>query len=185
MRLGLVLIYEVNVWFQSFKESKNLVPWLFTYSLLLASIYVRVQQGLLASIVQNIYQLLLYTNCCYQISFDHLLLVWSYYHHTMAASNDQTSKKYMVLKPDEASLIGLIRFLISGNIESKQFIECLRVKKTSLKHRVYIFFSIFIQNVLQFAAKPLSVFGSIFELWLNLLACNGNFCLFLLNLLRG
>ncbi|XP_027086329.1 triacylglycerol lipase OBL1 isoform X1 [Coffea arabica] len=103
----------------------------------------------------------------------------------MAASNDQTSKKYMVLKPDEASLIGLIRFLISGNIESKQFIECLRVKKTSLKHRVYIFFSIFIQNVLQFAAKPLSVFGSIFELWLNLLACNGNFCLFLLNLLRG
>ncbi|KAA8547100.1 hypothetical protein F0562_003529 [Nyssa sinensis] len=100
------------------------------------------------------------------------------------ASSDQTSRKYLVLKPEEASLLDLFHILFSGEIESRKFVKCLKVKEKFLERRGIIFFSVVVQKVLQFTAKPMSWFGSKFELWLNLVSSNNNFGVLLLNLVQ-
>ncbi|XP_016476595.1 triacylglycerol lipase OBL1-like isoform X2 [Nicotiana tabacum] len=95
-----------------------------------------------------------------------------------------SSNKYLQLKPDEASLLDILRILFSGNLESKQFIECLRVKETAFERRGYIFLSVSVQKALQFISKPLSFCGSISEFCLNLLARNQSLLTLLLRILQ-
>ncbi|CAN4082912.1 unnamed protein product [Withania somnifera] len=96
-----------------------------------------------------------------------------------------SSNEYLQLKPDEASLLDLIRILFSGNLESKQFIECLRVKEIAFERRGYIFLSVSVQKALHFVSKPLSFLGSISEFCLNLLASNQSLPILLLRILQG
>lgn len=96
-----------------------------------------------------------------------------------------SSKKYLQLKSDEASLLDLIRILFSGNLESKQFIECLRVKEIAFERRGYIFLSVSVQKALHFISRPLSFLGSISELCLNLLASYQSLPTLLLRILQG
>ncbi|XP_059295211.1 triacylglycerol lipase OBL1-like [Lycium ferocissimum] len=96
-----------------------------------------------------------------------------------------SSKKYLQLKPDEASLFDLIRVLFSGNLGSKQFIESLRVKEIALERRGYIFLSMSVQKALHFFSKLLSILGSISEFCLNLLASNQSLPTLLLRILQG
>ncbi|XP_016492221.1 triacylglycerol lipase OBL1-like isoform X1 [Nicotiana tabacum] len=99
--------------------------------------------------------------------------------------NKVSSKKYLQLKPDEASLLDLLRILFSGNLKSKQFIESLRVKETAFERRGYIFLSISVQKALHFISKPLFYCGSISEFCLNLLARNQSLPTLLLRILQG
>jgi hypothetical protein len=96
------------------------------------------------------------------------------------ASEDQKGKKTLLLKPEEASFSDLFGFLVSGDIQSKEFIECLKEKETSLKRRGIILISVIVQKALQAAATPLQLCGSVVEFWLNLLANNE-----VLSVLRG
>lgn len=88
------------------------------------------------------------------------------------ALKNQTSNKYLELKPEEANLFSLCQMLISGNLESKKFIDVLRVKKISLKRRAYICVSVVVQKALQSLATPMAISGSGFEFCLNFVANN-------------
>lgn len=99
----------------------------------------------------------------------------------MDSADDQVSKKSLLLKPEEANLADLFRFLISGDIESKEFIQCLQAKETSLKRRFLIFISVAVQKALQSMATPLQLYGSMAEFCLNFIANNYE----ILPLLRG
>lgn len=92
-----------------------------------------------------------------------------------------TSKKSLLLKPEEANISDLFHFLFSGEIESKDFIECLQAKETSLKRRFLMFISLAVQKSLQTMATPLQLSGSVAEFCLNLISNNYE----LLLLLRG
>ncbi|KAJ8567260.1 hypothetical protein K7X08_019468 [Anisodus acutangulus] len=96
-----------------------------------------------------------------------------------------SSSKYLQLKPDEASLFDLIRILFSGNLGSKQFIECLRVKEIAFERRGYIFLSMSVQKALHFISKPLSILGSISEFCLNILASNQSLPTLFWRILQG
>lgn len=82
------------------------------------------------------------------------------------------SNKSLLLKPEEARIWDLLSFLVSGEIQSKEFIECLKVKETSLKRRGIIFISVLIQKILQAMSTPLQLSGTILEFWLNFAANN-------------
>ncbi|CAI9758810.1 unnamed protein product [Fraxinus pennsylvanica] len=101
------------------------------------------------------------------------------------ASNVLTSKKYLVLKTHDASLIDIFHILFTKDIESKDFVETLEVKQEILKERGVIFLSMLSQKILQYNKKTLYLFGSTFEMWLNLLGNKNNFRMFLSALLRG
>ncbi|XP_060195692.1 triacylglycerol lipase OBL1-like isoform X2 [Lycium barbarum] len=96
-----------------------------------------------------------------------------------------SSKKYLQLKPDEASLFDLILILFSGNLGSKQFIESLRVTEIAFERRGYIFLSVSVQKALHVFSKLLSILGSISEFCLNLLASNQSLPTLLLRILQG
>lgn len=100
-----------------------------------------------------------------------------------SAGDDQVSisKKSLLLKPEEANLSDLFHFLISGEIQSKEFIECLQEKETNLKRRFLIFISLAVQKSLQTMSTPLQLSGSIAEFCLNFISNNSE----LLPLLRG
>ncbi|KAG8384378.1 hypothetical protein BUALT_Bualt04G0111900 [Buddleja alternifolia] len=99
--------------------------------------------------------------------------------------NNHTPQNYLLLKPRKASLLEIFRLLFCDDIESKEFIESLNVKRSIIERRGIIFLSMLAQKVLQYNEKPLSLFGSRFEMCLNILANKSNFSMFLRNFLRG
>ncbi|KAK4712197.1 hypothetical protein R3W88_006710 [Solanum pinnatisectum] len=96
-----------------------------------------------------------------------------------------SSKKYLQLKPDETSLLDLIRILFSGDLESKEFIESLRAKEIAFERRGYIFLSVSVQKAFHFISKPLFFLGSTSESCLNLLASYQNLPTLFLRILQG
>lgn len=94
----------------------------------------------------------------------------------------------MLLKPEECSVLDLIRILFSSKIlGQKNFVDCpdQEMTKVSFPQRWIIFISILTQKILQSTANPLAGFGNAIEHWLNLLNVNGGFFRLVFNALRG
>ncbi|KAG6624643.1 triacylglycerol lipase OBL1-like [Carya illinoinensis] len=84
---------------------------------------------------------------------------------------------FMLLKPEDGSFYGLIRFLLfSDYSETSGF---LHYTETDLQgdfwRRWYIFNSLLVQKLLLLFGKPLVLVGNMLKLWLNLLSRNGGF----------
>ena len=101
------------------------------------------------------------------------------------ACNKEFSSGYVLLDPDQLSLFELIRLLFPGHIGKRAFVDCHEGAESNFERRWIIFISIFAQKLLQLLAKPLSWFGSAFEMGLNLPSANGGFGMLLFNCLRG
>ncbi|KAK3222108.1 hypothetical protein Dsin_009133 [Dipteronia sinensis] len=83
-------------------------------------------------------------------------------------------KEITKLNPNEVGLFDLINMLFSSNIEKRKFVESSEVEEQDLWRRWIMFISIVVQKLLLFFAKPMSIFGSAIEFFLNLLSINGN-----------
>ncbi|CAK9149793.1 unnamed protein product [Ilex paraguariensis] len=90
------------------------------------------------------------------------------------ASNDQISKKHLLLNPDEATFLELFRILGSSEIDDREFMKCLKVTETMLERRGIIFLSTLGQTALRAASGPMSWIGSTVGWGLNLLSGNTN-----------
>ncbi|KAK9285707.1 hypothetical protein L1049_024906 [Liquidambar formosana] len=99
--------------------------------------------------------------------------------------NKEFSSNYMVLNPDEVSLVDLFRFLFSHDAKKRKFLDVPVGTEENFKRVWMVFVSVLAQKFLLFVANPLSWFGSVVEYWLNLLSSNRNFGWLLLNFLRG
>ncbi|XP_009771493.1 triacylglycerol lipase OBL1-like isoform X1 [Nicotiana sylvestris] len=102
--------------------------------------------------------------------------------------NKSFCSNYMLLKPEECSVLDLIRILFSSKIlGQKNFVDCpdQEMTKVSFPQRWIIFISILTQKILQSTANPLAGFGNAIEHWLNLLNVNGGFFRLVFNALRG
>ncbi|KAI9165799.1 hypothetical protein LWI28_020745 [Acer negundo] len=95
------------------------------------------------------------------------------------------STNYMVLNPEEVGLFDLINMLFSSNIEKRKFVDSSEVEEQDFWRRWIMFISIVVQKLLLFFSKPMSIFGSAIEFFLNLLSINGNLASLLLNLVQG
>lgn len=107
-----------------------------------------------------------------------------------SACNKSFCDNYMLLKPEECSVLDLARILFSGkNIGQKDFVDCpndeMTTTKEHLSRRWVIFISLLVQKVLIATAKPLAGFGNAIEYWLNLLNVNGGFFRLIFNSVRG
>ncbi|KAJ4840852.1 hypothetical protein Tsubulata_029322, partial [Turnera subulata] len=99
--------------------------------------------------------------------------------------DDGFSSNHLLLKPEEVSLLDLIKILFSNDLEQRKFVDSAEAKEESFERRWLVFVSIVAQKLLQFVSKPLSSMGSLTEMWLNLLSSNLGFGRLLLNVLRG
>lgn len=95
------------------------------------------------------------------------------------------SKNYMILRPDETDVFDLVGVLFSSDLEKRKGVHCQEWRGESFQRRRIIFVSISVQKFLRSVAKPMACFGSVVEMWLNLLSCNHNFSMLLLNFLQG
>ncbi|XP_038724079.1 triacylglycerol lipase OBL1-like [Tripterygium wilfordii] len=91
----------------------------------------------------------------------------------------------MVLRPEEVSVVDLIRFLWNQNLKRLAFLEYPTGKEENVRRTWIIFISLLGQKILQSTTKPMSFFGSVFEMWLNLVSSNRNIAVLLLNFFRG
>ncbi|XP_052204155.1 triacylglycerol lipase OBL1-like [Diospyros lotus] len=102
------------------------------------------------------------------------------------ASNQSISKNYMLLSPEKATLVDLIRLLVYRDIEKRPFIECPDERREeSFLYRWLIFVSVLLQMFLYSVAKPLEQVGSAVETLLNLQSTNSNFLTVLLDFFQG
>ncbi|TKY57826.1 Lipase protein [Spatholobus suberectus] len=93
---------------------------------------------------------------------------------------------YLLLKPEEASVVDLGRLLFSSNLKNRRFIECPEeVEAIDFRQRWLLFISIVAQKVLLASRNSMKKVGDTFELWLNRLSSNGGLIRLLLNILRG
>ncbi|KAK7331067.1 hypothetical protein VNO77_25278 [Canavalia gladiata] len=100
--------------------------------------------------------------------------------------NKGFADSYMLLKPEHASFLDLLRVLIYPNLSKQNFVEChAEDLEDTWGHRWLIFMSILAQKLLQLVAKPLAFFGNRIELLINLVAFNGGVFRLLLNFLKG
>ncbi|KAF5736152.1 RNA-binding protein Musashi 1 [Tripterygium wilfordii] len=95
------------------------------------------------------------------------------------------SGNFMVLRPEEVSVVDLIRFLWNQNLKRLAFLEYPTGKEENVRRTWIIFISLLGQKILQSTTKPMSFFGSVFEMWLNLVSSNRNIAVLLLNFFRG
>lgn len=92
--------------------------------------------------------------------------------------NKSFCSNYMLLKPEECSVLDLAKLLLSGKkLGQKDFIDCPNEEMTKepLSRRWVIFLSILVQKILLATAKPLAGLGNAIEYWLNLQNVNGGF----------
>ncbi|KAK4277474.1 hypothetical protein QN277_015470 [Acacia crassicarpa] len=93
---------------------------------------------------------------------------------------------YLLLKPEEASVLDLIRLLFSSKLDDRKFVECpVELRYTEFRHRWILFISVALQMALLASKRSLDKIGSMVETWLNLLSFNGGFIRLLFNFLRG
>ncbi|PIN25223.1 putative lipase [Handroanthus impetiginosus] len=100
--------------------------------------------------------------------------------------NKSFSSNYMLLNPEEASLLELGKILFSRDIGKRKFVDCPdEVRREPLGRRWVIFISVLAMKLLKVVAKPMASFGSGVEYWLNLLSENGGFFRLILNSFTG
>lgn len=92
---------------------------------------------------------------------------------------------YIVLKPEESSFFSLFHILFSCDLEKRKFVESSQKVEEDLGRRLIIFVSMLEQKTLHSVAKPMSTTGSAIDFYPNLLSCNRNLSVLLLNFLRG
>ncbi|KAG2666329.1 hypothetical protein I3760_15G053500 [Carya illinoinensis] len=93
--------------------------------------------------------------------------------------------RFFMLKPEEASLYELVRFMLFSESETKRFIECTEEHKRDFWRRWYIFNSLLLQKLLSWGKVPMVQIGNMIELWLNLLSGNGGFLILFSNFIKG
>ncbi|KAL7262154.1 hypothetical protein ACSBR1_000515 [Camellia fascicularis] len=104
------------------------------------------------------------------------------------AYEEDFCRDYLLLKPEHASLLDLVRILFSSDIEKlRRFVETPKPAHhlRDSEPRWLIFISILAQKLLLYFKNPMARTGNVLELWLNLLSSNGGFCVLLLNLVKG
>ncbi|KAK7291112.1 hypothetical protein RIF29_06009 [Crotalaria pallida] len=93
---------------------------------------------------------------------------------------------YLLLKPDEASLLDLGRLLFSPVLNNRKFIECPQeLEASEFRQRWLLFISVVVQKILVISRKPMKKVGDMLELWLNRLSSNGGLIRLLINILQG
>ncbi|KAF5468246.1 hypothetical protein F2P56_012412 [Juglans regia] len=104
----------------------------------------------------------------------------------MAPYHDNTKfcDCFFMLKPEEASLWELVRFMLFSESETKRFIECTEEHKRDFWRRWYIFNSLLLQKLLSWGKVPMVQIGNMMELWLNLLSGNGGFLMLFSNFIK-
>lgn len=104
----------------------------------------------------------------------------------MACKQPFGGGNYLLLKPEEASLLDLVRFLFSSTLVNRSFIECPQeLEFPEFRHRWILFISVVAQMALLASKNSLNRIGYKVEMWLNLLSSNGGFFRLLFNILRG
>lgn len=102
------------------------------------------------------------------------------------ASKQPFEGDYLLLKPEEASVVDLIRLLFSSNLDSRKFIECpAETQYREFRRRWILFISVVAQRAFLASKTSLNKIGYLVEMWLNLLSINGGFIRLLFNILRG
>ncbi|XP_028806947.1 uncharacterized protein LOC114761690 [Neltuma alba] len=102
------------------------------------------------------------------------------------ASKQPFEGDYLLLKPEEASVIDLIRLLFSSKLENRKFIDCpAELQYTEFRRRWILFTSVVVQMALLASQWSLAKTGSLVETWLNLVSINGGFIRLLFNFIRG
>lgn len=102
------------------------------------------------------------------------------------ASEEPFGGDYLFLKPEEATLLDLGRFLFSPDLNNIRFIECPQgLEAREFRQRWLLFTSVVVQMVLIISRKSLKHVGDMLELWLNRLSSNGGLMGLLINILKG
>ncbi|KAK4840247.1 hypothetical protein QYF36_003561 [Acer negundo] len=99
--------------------------------------------------------------------------------------HDKISDNYVILRPEEVSLYGLIGILVSSDIACKAFVKIPTEKEENIKDRGILFRCLLGQKLLQSFSVPMLKLGSALETWLNILSSNNNLSLLLLRVLQG
>ncbi|XP_061344720.1 triacylglycerol lipase OBL1-like isoform X2 [Gastrolobium bilobum] len=93
---------------------------------------------------------------------------------------------YLLLKPEEASLVDLGRLLFLSNLNNRRFIQCPEgLEKREFGQRWLLFISVVAQIVFLISRNSMKRVGDMLELWLNRLSSNGGLIGLLLNILKG
>ncbi|XP_004291098.1 PREDICTED: uncharacterized protein LOC101301930 [Fragaria vesca subsp. vesca] len=100
------------------------------------------------------------------------------------ASKEHVCDNYFSLKPEEATLIELLRLLFSSDLDSRKFIESSG-EVWKLERRWILLVSVVVQRFFLFCSVPLARIGDVLQKWLNLVSINGGPLMLLLNRLRG
>jgi hypothetical protein len=106
----------------------------------------------------------------------------------MASTCDKGfADSYMILNPEDAHFIDIIRILFSRNIGHRKFVDSNAEGDVegSFRGRWLIFISIVLQKLLLYIAKPLNKFGSCVEMLINLISLNGGITMIIFNFLSG
>ncbi|KAL9234022.1 hypothetical protein vseg_008943 [Gypsophila vaccaria] len=93
---------------------------------------------------------------------------------------------YLLLKPNEATLIDLLKLLWCN--DNQNFIESrfdLEEELRRFRYRWLVFISIVMMKLFIFLKTPMAYFGHFLEMWLNLVCDYGGVFKLLLNLIQG
>lgn len=105
------------------------------------------------------------------------------------ASKEHICHNYVFLKPEEASLGELIRFLFSSDIGNRRFIDSSEEEgkkgRNNLERRWIIFISVVVQWAFLLCSVPMARIGDVLQKWLNLVSANGGPLMLFINRLRG
>ncbi|KAK6115913.1 hypothetical protein DH2020_008182 [Rehmannia glutinosa] len=103
------------------------------------------------------------------------------------ACEDDFCENYLVIKPEQASCLDLVRILCSDDLEKRDFFNTrvLQGGSTRFRHRWIVFISVLLQKVLLYLKKPVASVGSAVELLLNFPAANGGYRRLFCNLFTG
>ncbi|KZV39750.1 hypothetical protein F511_08212 [Dorcoceras hygrometricum] len=89
---------------------------------------------------------------------------------------------YMLLKPEEASVVEVSKILFSSDVAKRKFLDCPEgERREPFGRRWIIFVSAMAQKALQAVYTPMAKSGDGVEYWLNLLLGNGGFSRLLIN----
>ncbi|XP_027368158.1 uncharacterized protein LOC113874135 [Abrus precatorius] len=102
------------------------------------------------------------------------------------ASGEPFGSNYLLLRPEEASVVDLGHLLLSSNLNNRKFIECPEdVEASEFRQRWLLFTSVVAQKVLLLSANSFKKVGDTLEWCLNCLSSNGGLIRLFLNFLRG
>lgn len=102
--------------------------------------------------------------------------------------------RYLIVRADKGSLLGLFKFLASSNSKAHESVERSEVGDgdgdegwgpVPGDHRLVIVISIIIRRIISMFGKPMEWFGMVIEFMLNLLSLNGGIHGLILNLIEG